>query len=130
MAANLLDNKNQTVAFVDNGNAYALAQDAWAYYPVEGIDNRAGAKYPRLTTRGNENNYRLSSLWVKDASFLKLRNLTVGYTFPKQPLRFYVSGENLLTFSPLLAEYGLDPENISGLYPQLRSLTAGLAVTF
>ena len=30
----------------------------------------------------------------------------------------------------LLAEYGLDPENISGLYPQLRSLTAGLAVTF
>ena len=130
VAANLLDNKNQTVAFVDNGNAYALAQDAWAYYPVEGIDNRAGAKYPRLTTRGNENNYRLSSLWVKDASFLKLRNLTVGYTFPKQPLRFYVSGENLLTFSPLLAEYGLDPENISGLYPQLRSLTAGLAVTF
>ena len=130
VAANLLDNKNQTVAFVDNGNAYAIAQGAWAYYPTEGIDNRAGATYPRLTTRGNENNYRLSSLWVKDASFLKLRNLEFGYTFPKHPVRLFISGQNLLTFSPLLSEYNLDPENITGLYPHLRSLTGGLSVTF
>ena len=132
VAANLLDNANQTIAFVNNGNAYAIAQGAWAYYPTEGIDNRAGAKYPRLTTLGNENNYRLSSLWVKDASFLKLRNLELGYSIPAGAcsVRCFVSGQNILTFSPLLSEYQLDPENVSGLYPHLRSVTAGLSVTF
>ena len=129
VSASLLDNWNQTVAFVDNGNAYAIALGAWAYYPVEGIDNRAGATYPRLTTRSNENNYRLSSLWVKDASFLKLRNVELGYTW-KERFRVFVNGQNLCTISPFQWKYNLDPENISGLYPQLRTFNAGISVNF
>ena len=137
VSANLLSNWNQTVAFVDNGNVYALAKDAWAYYPTEGIDTRATAKYPRLTTLSNENNYRLSSLWVKDASFLKLRNLELGYTVENpfgwkavSALRCFVNGQNLFTVSPLLSRYNLDPENLSGLYPALKSFNAGLSITF
>lgn len=135
VSANLLDNWNQTVAFVDNGNAYGIAKDAWAYYPVEGIDNRATAKYPRLTTQSNENNYSTSSLWIKDASFLKLRNLELGYNFSTgksgvKNMRVYVSGHNLFTASPLLREYNLDPENLNGLYPTMRSYNAGVTITF
>ena len=138
VSANLLDNWTQTVAFVDNGNAYPIAKGAWAYYPTEGIDNRANATYPRLTTQGNSNNYRTSSLWIKDASFLKLRNVELGYTFKTQDpdkagvkaFRCFVNGQNLLTFSPLLQEWGRDPENLSGLYPTLKSVNAGIAITF
>ena len=138
MSANLLDNWTQTVAFVDNGNAYPIAQGAWAYYPTEGIDNRANATYPRLTTQGNSNNYRTSSLWIKDASFLKLRNVELGYTFTSQQMdkagvkafRCFVNGQNLLTVSPLLKDWGRDPENLSGLYPALKSINAGISITF
>jgi hypothetical protein len=138
VSANLLDNWDQTVAFVDNGNAYAIAKGAWAYYPTEGIDNRANATYPRLTTQGNSNNYRTSSLWIKDASFLKLRNLELGYTFQSKDadndrvkaLRCFVNGQNLFTFSPLLKEWGRDPENLSGGYPTLKSVNAGISITF
>ena len=136
--ANLLDNWNQTVAFVDNGNAYDIAKGAWAYYPTEGIDNRANATYPSLTTQSNENNYRTSSLWIKDASFLKLRNIEVGYNFASSKmkqsgisnLRVYLSGHNLFTVSPLLRDYNLDPENLKGLYPVMRTWAAGIAITF
>ena len=138
VSANLLDNWDQTVAFVDNGNAYAIAKGAWAYFPTEGIDNRANATYPRLTTQGNSNNYRTSSLWIKDASFLKLRNLEIGYTWTADPaeksgiqaVRCFVNGQNLLTVSPLMQEWGRDPENLSGLYPALKSINAGVSVTF
>lgn len=138
VSANLLDNWNQMVAFVDNGNAYNVAKGAWAYYPTEGIDNRVNATYPRLTTQSNENNYRTSSLWIKDASFLKLRNIEVGYNFASgkvkksgiSNLRVYLSGHNLFTVSPLLKDYDLDPENLKGLYPVMRTWTAGVAITF
>ena len=138
VSANLLDNWTQTVAFVDNGNAYPIARGAWAYYPTEGIDTRAKATYPRLTTQGNSNNYRASSLWIKDASYLKLRNVELGYTIASDPdektfikaIRCFVNGQNLLTISPVMKEFSLDPENFSGLYPALKSVNAGVSVTF
>ena len=129
VSINLLDNWNQTVAFIDNGNAYALAKGAWAYYPVQGIDTRATATYPRLTTQSNQNNYRLSTFWLKDGSFVKLRNLELGYTV-KEGMRVFVNGQNLFCISPLQSEYNLDPENASGMYPQLRSINAGISMTF
>ena len=138
VSANLLSNWNQNVAFVDNGNAYDIARGAWAYYPAEGIDNRAGATYPRLTTRSNENNYRDSSFWIKDASFLKCRNLELGYSFDAEKLqkahisglRCFVSAQNVFTISPFQRDYNLDPENLSGLYPAIKSFNAGVSITF
>lgn len=136
-SVNLLDNWNQTVAFVDNGNAYETAKSAWAYYPAEGIDTRATARFPRLSTQSNENNYQTSSLWIRSADYLKLRNLELGYNFNTvklqkagiENLRIYLSGHNLLTFSGLLRNYNLDPEGF-GYYPTVRSYNVGVSITF
>ena len=78
---------------------------------------------------------------VHDASFLRLRNLQVGYTLPAQltrkayiqRLRFYASFDNLLTIT---GYKGMDPEIGStmgidkGVYPQARVYTFGLNLTF
>lgn len=127
-SVNLLDNWNQTVAFVDNGNAYPIAKGAWAYYPTENIDTRKTATYPRLTTQSNQNNYQTSSLWVKNGDFLKLRNVELGYNFKN--VRLYLSGQNLFTISSLLKDYGLDPESCYGYYPTLKTYTFGLIMNF
>lgn len=127
-SVNLLDNWNQTVAFVDNGNVYPIAQGAWAYYPTEGIDTRKSATYPRLTTQSNQNNYQTSSLWVKNGDYLKLRNVELGYSFSR--VRLYLSGQNLFTLSSLLRDYGLDPESCYGYYPTLKTYTFGLILNF
>ena len=136
-SVNLLDNKNQVMAFVNNGNAYDIAKGAWAYYPEQGIDTRASATYPRLTTQSNENNYQTSSMWVKNADYLKIRNLELGYNFNVirlqeagiDNLRVYLSAQNLVTFSGLLKKYNMDPEKLSG-YPTVKSYNVGVSITF
>ena len=133
---NLLNNWNQTVAFVDNGNAYAIAKGAWAYYPDQNIDTRLKATYPRLTTLSNANNYQNSTFWERSADFIRIRNLELGYSLPKvllnkaliSNLRFYVNVLNPFTFSSFMKENNLDPEVLSG-YPSLKSYTVGLIIS-
>lgn len=127
----------QTVAFVNNGNAYSNAQHAWAYYPDQGIDTRATATYPRLTTTGNNNNYQTSTFWMKSGDYLRIRNAELGYTFSPDiiqklalsKLRIYVNAVNPVTWSSLLKNYHMDPETYSG-YPALKSYNIGLIATF
>jgi len=134
---NLLDNWNQVVAFVNNGNAYDIAKGAWAYYPDQNIDTRATAKYPRLTTKNNENNYRSSSFWIKSGDFMRIRNVELGYSFGENvldkcgltKLRIYVNATNPLTVSSLLKDYNMDPEVMSG-YPALKTYNAGISLAF
>ena len=128
---------NQTMAFVNNGNAFPIALGAWAYYPDQHIDTRATATYPRLTTLGNDNNYISSSFWVKKRDFLRVRNLELGYSFAEKwlermrmtKLRLYVSATNPFTWSKLLSDYHIDPETMYG-YPALKSYTVGIDVSF
>ena len=79
-----------------------------------------------------------SDYWKKNGAYLRLKNVTLGYTLPKkwtkkaliENLRFYVSGNNLLTFTEF--KY-LDPESpnvINGYYPQQRTFVFGVDVTF
>jgi TonB-linked SusC/RagA family outer membrane protein len=127
----------QTVAFVNNINVYPIAKNAWAYYPAQGIDTRATATYPRLTTQANPNNYQNSTFWMKKGSFLRLRNIELGYTLPAamlrslhlDKLRIYVSAVNPVTWSYLGKHYNMDPESPSG-YPVLKSYNAGISLTF
>jgi TonB-linked SusC/RagA family outer membrane protein len=133
----LLNSWNQSVAFVNNTNVFPMAGNAWAYYPDQGIDTRAGADYPRLTTRANDNNYRASSFWVKKGAFLRLRNAELGYNLPVaalktvhlDKLRLYISAVNAFTWSYVGKHYDLDPETPAG-YPALRSFNAGITLTF
>lgn len=89
------------------------------------------AEYPRLvqqTTFGEHNNHQHSDFWIRNGSFLRLKNVEVGYTY--KFARLYISGQNLLTFSKF--KYW-DPEIGSGnglKYPTLRTYSVGLQFTF
>lgn len=104
-------------------------------------------RLPRLTAEadgGLNQNWRSSDIMVYDGSFLRCRSLVFGYTIPERltrralisKLRFYFSAENLFT---LTSYHGMDPE-ISfggtslgidrGVYPQARTLSAGINLTF
>ena len=127
----------QVQAFVNNTNAFTIAKGAWAYYPDQGIDTRASATYPRLTTVSNSNNYRASSFWIKDNNYLRIRNIELGYTLNSTMIskvgiskcRLFVNSANPVTWSKLLSDYKIDPETYGG-YPSLSSFNAGVSVTF
>lgn len=72
-------------------------------------------------------NNRFSSRWVEDGSYLKLKNVTLSYVFPRQlsfirRLELYLSGENLATFTKYL---GLDPEFAYSYEPQMLGIDQG-----
>ncbi len=134
---NLLDAASKVIAFRGNTNIFPIAEGRWAYYPEQGIDNRAQATYPRLSAGANTNNYLTSDLWLRSGSFVTLRNVELGYTLPEKltrkiairTLRFFVNGVNLLTISPLMSKAGLDPERMTG-YPGIKSVNLGLNIGF
>ena len=105
----------------------------------EGTSNRI----PRYV-QGDGYNWQSSDLLVYDGSYLRLKNIQLGYTFPKSltrkvfvsSLRVYVAAENLLTFTKY---HGFDPEISSGgtslgidygVYPQARTWTVGFNLAF
>ena len=101
-------------------------------------ETAATAKLPRATIDGVKNNYRDSELWVKDASYLRLKNIEIGYNFrlpfmPKigmEKMRVFMTGYNLLTFDKLKIS---DPGSMSSgvpQYPVMRVINFGLNVSF
>ena len=94
------------------------------------------ASYPRLSYGGNDNNYRASTYWLRDGSYLRLKTLEVGYTLPKSivnkmrfnKIRVFFIGTNILTFAKF-KEW--DPEmGVSNgeKYPLAKTFTLGLTV--
>ena len=92
---------------------------------------------PALSTNNNNNETRVSSYYVEDGSFLKLRNIQLGYNVPKafanklymERLRLYLSAQNLLTIKSKNFT-GVDPENANFGYPIPVNVSFGLNVTF
>ena len=92
---------------------------------------------PALSLSDNNNEKRVSSYWVENGSYLKLRTIQLGYNFPKsiasklsmQRLRMYLSAQNLLTIKSS-SFTGVDPENPNYGYPIPLNITFGLNVTF
>ena len=99
------------------------------------------ATYPRLTYGAYENNKNgNSSLFLYNANYIRLKNLEVGYSLPKniirfaglQNVRFYVQGLNLLTFDSL-DDVDMDPETKEGSgdwYPIQRVYNFGVEITY
>lgn len=96
------------------------------------------ASYPRLTPSPITNNTQPSSFWIRDGDYIRLKTLELGYTLPARlvnsirmsSLRFFVSGQNLLTFSKIKF---LDPElgsERARYYFQQRVMSFGLNVGF
>ena len=100
------------------------------------VDNPT-SDIPALTLSDNNNEKRVSTYWVENGSYLKLRTIQLGYNFPQsiasklsmQRLRMYVSAQNLFTIKSS-SFTGLDPENPNYGYPIPLNLTFGLNVTF
>ncbi len=114
---------------VENGNISQTLLDREVPWTPE---RAAEATMPRLTTLSNDNNYRNNSLWYRDGSFIKLRNLTLAYTLPKSLLRFadmkiYLQGTNLFSLDNLKT---VDPEQLGATYPSLRSYWVGVKFNF
>lgn len=86
------------------------------------------AEYPRLSRDTNENNSASSTFWLRNGAFLKLKNAEIGFTH--KMFRVYLSGSNLLTFSPFKH---WDPEMGGGnglKYPTTRMYNIGIQFTF
>ena len=104
--------------------------DAWT--PANNSSN-----IPALSLSDNNNEKRVSSYWVENGSFVKLRTIQLGYNVPEslakklymQRLRFYLSAQNLLTIHASNFT-GVDPENPNYGYPIPLNITFGLNVTF
>ena len=98
---------------------------------------RTDAKYPRLTTTDNANNSKSSDFWLVNGRYLRLKNAEIGYSLSKRAvqkiklknLRFYVSGTNLLTFSPFKL---WDPDLQTGAahYPNNMMVNIGVNLSF
>lgn len=109
--------------------------DSWS-------DKNTNSNIPRLTLEDKNHNFGTNSTWyLENASYLRLKNLTIGYTVPSHllksfakdaRLRIYFSAENLFT----ITDYsGMDPEVGGvgldvGAYPVARTLSGGISLTF
>lgn len=121
------------------GLGYDIAYDHYFFDPENPNDPRTNiySETPRLVGYQNSGQASATSSWhLKNGNYIKLKNLTIGYTFPKewmkvafiQNARVYLSGENLLTITKF---EGSDPERMAGDgYMPIRQYTVGVNVTF
>ena len=114
------------------GNLITKFRDRWT---EENPDPYAFS--PRLYMGQNVNNYKSSTWWVRNSDYMRLKNLEFGYTLPRKALdrmrldnlRFYVSAQNLMTFSKFKKEFW-DPEVGADAYPIQATVFLGVNLTF
>jgi len=98
--------------------------------------DNSNAKYPAVIAGPNTNNYRISTLYMRDASYLRLQNLEIGYSLPKKwlekikisSIRMFGNGNNLFVIDKIKIT---DPEMINtGTYPKQIVLNLGIQIDF
>ena len=141
----------KTSFFIDGPTVYAFSSgewgniladvagsNRWIEHEISGTmaTENPNASYPRLSYGGNNYNYRQSTYWLRNGSYLRLKTLELGYSIPKplvnkirfNNIRLFLRGSNLLTFSSFKL---WDPELGSSTgteYPLAKSFTLGLSV--
>ncbi|MDH6305039.1 TonB-linked SusC/RagA family outer membrane protein [Parabacteroides sp. PF5-5] len=137
----------QGVLGVDIFDISQRADIAGANRPAWIMDRWTGPgtsdKLPRVTSVDTNRNWRASDIYVKNGNYVRLKNIQLGYTIPRNiinkagidNLRLFVGAENLLTFTGY--KDGFDPEigegNFGvdkGNYPQARTITFGASISF
>lgn len=118
-------------AFFNGGKVLERHLDRWT-------PTNHDASYPRIT-KDSQINYDVSSFWLQNASYVRLKNVTLGYNVPATRLakvgiskvKVFVTGENLLTFTGL---EGIDPEapadNRGAFYSNVKKVSLGVKVSF
>ncbi|WP_129714849.1 TonB-dependent receptor [Pedobacter sp. SYP-B3415] len=119
-------------AFINDGSSpQEFHLDRWT-------PTNPNASYPRLAY-GYSYNQRLSTMWLEDASYFRVKNIQLGYTVPNRliekwrvsRLRVYASADNLFTATNFF--YGYDPETpvtAGGFYPVPKTIVFGLNLSF
>ena len=129
------------------GSAWNIFMDRWHKVDASGNVNSfdpngewVPGKYPSTRVQDPQNYGIESSFWYNDCSYLRLKNLEIGYTFPSKwtkfvgvnSLRLYANGYNLFTIQSSASDY-IDPENPGGgidRYPIMRNFNFGINVNF
>lgn len=124
--------------FYNGANTISAMTDRWHREDLyDPNSDWIPGKYPSTQADGNPNNRKSSSYWLKDASYLRLKNLEIGYSLPESILdkfgidqwRIYVSAHNLITWDSL--DF-MDPEAPTGrgwYYPQQKIVNVGFNLT-
>ncbi|MDR0547554.1 MAG: SusC/RagA family TonB-linked outer membrane protein [Dysgonamonadaceae bacterium] len=116
-----------------SGDNYSISD---YYYNNRWTPETPNARFPRLTLQDNPNNTAMSTVWIADRSFAKLRHAELYYKFSNDWLfvnlgindvKLYVRGIDLLSFSGITE---LDPEIMSRSYPASRSINLGVKLIF
>ncbi|MBR5540991.1 MAG: TonB-dependent receptor [Bacteroides sp.] len=129
-------------------DAYYTGEAAYAFFNSGKVltkhldrfheNNNPDGDFPRLSLK-DQTNYQTSSYWLEDASYVRLKNISLGYNLPKslltkvgiEKVKVFVTGENLLTFSGL---DGLDAESPSdtrgAFYSNVKKISLGLKISF
>lgn len=116
-----------------------LVEGRWIDSTISGTEAtmNPNASYPRLSYGGNSNNYRASTFWLRNGSYLRLKTLEIGYNLPQKwvnkiyskNIRLFFIGTNLLTFS----EFKLwDPEmgsTTGAHYPLAKTFSFGFNIS-
>lgn len=135
---------SNTTTFPMNGDKFVPLFDGLTdYWKPKDPDNgdwtalNPNAKYPRIYgDLGNSgSNYRKSDKYLQDASYFRIKNITISYSLPKlwlskiflDQMKAFVSIENVATFTSL--PKGMDPERIEWNYPSFRTVSFGLNFT-
>lgn len=124
-------NGEASYAFYNSASCLNKHWDRWS-------EENPNGNFPRLSLSSQTNN-AFSTFWLQDASYLRMKNLTLAYTLPSDLIsriglsfaQVYLTGENLFTISGL--DKGLDPEsgNSRGWsYSNVRKISCGLKLTF
>lgn len=125
----LLSTKGMYVPLVSNTNISQY------YYDNRWTSTNLDAKFPRLSSQSNVNNYRTNTIFLADRSFLKLRNVEIYYKLPQNLLRetrfvkeskFYVRGNDLFCLDHL----PVSDAEVYGTDQLYRSVVLGLSLTF
>lgn len=141
--------------FLNGPTVYPFLEGSWGNILTEVVqpgsrwvaENMAGgdkgaenpqAKYPRLSYGGNANNYRASTFWLRDGTYLRFKTLELGYSIPAsistrlhlRSLRVYLLGQNLAVWDKVKV---WDPEMASSdgtRYPLPKTITVGMTFKF
>lgn len=118
-----------------SGNHSTRLLDAMKAYTNFEKTGYYNSEIPALTTLNSNNENQVSEFYIEDGSYIKLKSLTLGYTFPQSVLekmklrhaRVYFQAQNLFT----LTNYtGADPEGLGYPYPMPRSFSLGMSFGF
>lgn len=130
-----------------NGNfgvplRYSWFQPLDYFYGKTFREDNSDARYPRLSNNGTVKsyNYQCSTLYFENTRYLRVKNITIGYTLKNllisklnlRDVRFYVSGQDIFEFSKGTWDKNYDPEENSAEsnYPMYRTFSCGVNIHF